>query len=308
MSKYLSPEQGVTENVNLLEERLLKLRDQMSNHLDWMRVDAVYQIPFRNAPEVAEGQIIQSLPLQGTDAKKLVVHCLTATRIEEGKQHPRETLRAPGVVGLPTAWINELAELNLIRTEIEEQVALIPIPRERTSLWRRWRLLSSLQTMRLTRIVDGPKGVRFYWDTAPSMVVKKATEWIAEFEKHLKYYHDGRVPSGSELSEGDKSFKWVCGIEAMMEVLEENKGDVKVADFRMGQPHIRARVTFHDTTKPFIRPVSAPIVYDVEDKGPSILPLSNWEPDKEHAVNLKRKKIADKPIKGTANLYLYSRR
>jgi hypothetical protein len=300
MSDFLSPQQGITEQVNLLEKRLQDLAAQMAARPDRLRVDAAYQIPFRNRPTVDEKKEISVIPLASSEAIKQVVHCLTSIHIDEGHQDPRETLRVPGVVALPDDWIDELTKLNSVRKTIENQVGKILDQRERTAVWRRWKYLSSLQTMRQTRIVDGPKKVKFYWDAAPSIVVKTAAEWISEFEKNLKQYHDGRVPALEELSDGDKSVRLVVGIQVLQEM-----GDVKVVQFRMGQPHIRARVSFHDTQPPLTRPVSAPIVYHIDDKVPYINPLSKWEPDKHTAGKSERVKISETPIMDGHNLYLY---
>ncbi|MPQ69321.1 DNA replication terminus site-binding protein [Pseudomonas sp. MWU12-2323] len=300
MSNFLNPKQGIKETVNLLAKRLEKLANQMRARPDRLRVDAAYQIPFRDQAEVDEKKGILVTPLAANEAIQQVVYGLTSIYIEPGKQNPRETLRVPGVVALPADWLNELEDLNEVKKVIESLVEQIEDQYERMKLWGTFKYLSSLQTMRQARIVDGPRKIKFYWDAAPSISVKTADQWIADYTKHLKKLHAGCVPTLGELPEDDSSRKFIVGINMLADM-----GQTKVVQFRSGKPHVRARVTFIDKEPPIIRPVSTPIVYSIGDPVPYISPLSNWEPSNRSARTSTRVKISDKPFMEALYLYLY---
>lgn len=300
MSNFLSPQQGIKEQVNLLAKRLEKLANQMRARPNRLRVDAAYQIPFRDQAKVDEKKGILVTTLAANEAIQQVVYGLTSIHIEPGKQNPRETLRAPGVVALPADWLNELKDLNEVKKVIEDLVEQIEDQYERMKLWGTFKYLSSLQTMRQTRIVDGPQKIKFYWDAAPSISVKSAAQWITVYTKHLKKLHGGRVPTLEELPEDDTSRKFLVGIKMLTDM-----GQTKVAQFRTGKPHVRARVTFIDKEPPIIRPVSTPIVYSIDDPVPYIAPLSNWEPSNRSARTSTRVKISDTPFMEALYLHLY---
>ncbi|MCF5371277.1 DNA replication terminus site-binding protein [Pseudomonas syringae] len=300
MAIYYSPQQGVRELVNRLEDRLDKLASQMRLHPDRLKVHAAYLVPFRHIGEVDDEKVVEVSALEGPEAIAQVIQGLTTIRIDRGVQNPRETLRVPGVVALPDIWIAEVKATNKIRIEIKGLVGLIDDKYERMQLWETINYLSALQTMRLTRVADSPEKVKFYWDAAPSVVKKKAGKWIAEFRKHLIKLH-GYVPTLDELSQGDKSRKFVLGIDTLS-TLNPN---TLLAQFRIGQPHVRARITYIGSEKAIIRPAPTPIVYDIRDPVPLVTALTNWEPDEKPAGISKRTKINPAPFFEGLNLHEY---
>lgn len=274
MPPYLSPLQGFTESVNFLKYRLDVLSNKMLNDPSRLRVDQAFLIPYRNRARVDVTASTLVTPLWGDEAIAQVIHGLTTYNIEQGKQTPRETLRVPGVVALPPDWIKELQFLNSLRDEIELLVTQIEDRRQRLDAWKPWRLMSGLQVLRRTWIVDGPKKVTFFWNAAPSVLNKSAEDWIEHYSKSLIKAH-GYVPDLAELDEGDPARQEVNLINVLLKCEPKDR----FAAFRFGQPHIRARVTFHDSTKRTQRPAPTPIVYAYRDQVPTIIPLSNWEPD-----------------------------
>ncbi|NVL48652.1 hypothetical protein F2S72_01420 [Pseudomonas syringae pv. actinidiae] len=303
MVKSYSPQQAITETVNYLEYRLSALASQMANHPERLRVDAAFLIPFRGRGTVDAKACIPVSPMDGPAAIAQVILGLTAVRIVAGEQNPRETLRVPAVVGLPAEWIDELANLNNVRAQIEDLLSKIEDPRERVGVWKPWRYMSGLQVMRQTWIANGPRRITFFWDAAPSVVSKTAEQWIEAFTKELTALH-GYVPEMAELDESSPSRKEVFLIDAFRQEFDPSE---KIAAFRVGQPHVRARVTFHDTQKLKLKTAPTPIVYEYDDLVPTIIPLSNWEPDvsaikDEKRVRVKRDKrtreqtICEKPL------------
>lgn len=299
MTVSLSARQEIIELVNELESRLGTLGASMRAQPQRLRVEAAYHIPFRNQAKVDDTKGVPVTPIEGAGAVDQAIQGLIATRIDQGLQNPRETLRVPGVIALPSDWINELASLNKIKQRISDLAPQIEDQAERTGLWRTWKLLSSLQTMRQVWIVDGPATVRFYWDAAPSIKTQTAQQWIATYRKHLKKLY-GYVPTVDELPEGDSYRKFAYGIQK----LSLEKPDLRLAAVRLGKPHVRARVTFFDSRKALIRPAPTPIVYSADDPVPLITPLVSWEP-KKRATGSRDTIINPEPFDEPLNLHSY---
>lgn len=300
MTQYLSPQQGIKEQVNILEGRLESLGNRMRSRPDRLRVDAAFMIPFRDQAKVDESKGITVTALEGLEAVDRVVYGLTSTRIEPGKQNPRETLRVPAVLALPDDWLQELNELNVVRQEIERLAGMIEDQYERTKVWSSMRYLSSLQVMRQTWIVSGPARVRFYWDASPSVQLKTAAEWIKHYVSHVKK-HYGYLPTIEELAEGDSTRKFVMAINELSGI----SGSERIAAFRPGQPHVRARVSFIDTMPRMLRPAPTPIVYPISDPVPLIAPLSSYEPGEVSNKKGSRTKIDAKPFVEAMYLHRY---
>lgn len=302
MAKYYSQQQGIKENVNFLENRLNALASKMRTYPERLRVDAAFHLPFRDQPMVDETKGIIVTPLTGNEAIDRAIYGLTALRIEQGSQHPRETLRVPGVIALPADWIKELDYLNGLKSEIETLVEQIEDQHERTKVWQTWQYMSGLQVMRKTWIADGPKKITFFWDSAPSVLNKTAEQWIKHYSDYLKKLH-GYVPQLNELDEGDGARKYVLLIAELQRDCEPQE---HIAAFRTGQPHVRARVTFHDTQKLKLRPAPTPIVYEYSDSVPKIIPLSNWEPEISKPKRETRKQtISTEPVVDGLWFYRY---
>lgn len=300
MAQYLSPQQGMKELVNILEQRLDTLGNKMRTRPQRLRIDAAFMIPFRDRREVDETKGIEVMPLYGEEALHRVIYGLTSTRIEPGKQNPRETLRVPAVVAMPDDWIKELVELNAVRQEIEVQAKEIQDQYERTKAWASMRYLSGLQVTRQTWIVEGPARIRFYWDASPSVKNKTAEEWIEDYSGHLKKLH-GFVPTVDELPEGDSSRKFVEALNALSGI----SASECIAAFRPGQPHVRARVSFIGTDKRKLRPAPTPIIYHIDDPVPFIVPLSSYQAGELSEKKWSRTKIDAEPFVESMYLHRY---
>lgn len=269
---------SIKEQVVHLDSRLKTLANKMLSKPERLRVDAVYMIPFRNQSKVDPKKDIVVTPLHGSEAVRHAVYALTAIHIEPGAQHPRETLRAPGLIALPDDWFAEVKAINELKETLQDTVSQIKDQYQRMKAWGSIKYLSSLQTMRENMVIDGPATIRFYWDEAPSVKNKTAAEWIDHYTKHLNKLY-GYVPQMNELLEGDSSRKYV----AALSLLASQPTEERFAEFRPGHAHVRARITFIDKKKPIIRPISTPICYPKDDPVPPVTALTNWEAGKTTA-------------------------
>ncbi|MFL1449385.1 DNA replication terminus site-binding protein [Pseudomonas tritici] len=299
MANTSSTDPSIREQINYLEQRLNALANSMRLKPARMRVDAAYMIPFRDQKKVDDSKDIVVTPLVGSEAVKQVIYGLTSIYIDQGKQNPRETLRVPGVVGLPEDWLTEIEEINALKQAIQDAVGEIKDQYQRMKIWGSVKYLSALQTMRQHMILtDEPAKIRLYWDTAPSIRKKTAADWITYYTTHLHKLH-GYVPMLEELLEGDTSRNYVSALTK----LSKEDSELFIAEFRPGKPHIRARVVLFDQKKAIFRAISTPICYPIENSVPLITALTNWEAGKHTARDNTRVLIESEPF--FLGLYLY---
>ena len=300
MAIYLSPQQGIKELVSQLETELAAFAREMLAKPQAMRVDAAYSIPFRGQGPVDPQKDIEVTPLTGLEATRLIVDGLTATRIVPGEQNPRETLRAPGAVAMPRKWIDRLAELNQTKIQIEALVALIPDQTERVKVWQSSAYLSGLQTMRHAWLIKPPRRIRFYWDAVPSIKPTTVAALVATYTKQLRTYF-GYVPGADELDQGDPHHRYTDALQLLADLPPSER----IAVYREGKPHVRARVIFLDGLPAAIRPCSSPIIYETGDPVPLITALEKWEPTLRTEQRSKRAKIEAEPLLRSLYLYRY---
>ena len=300
MELYLSATQAVTEEVHRLERELGAFANKMRSNADQLRIDSAYKIPFRNTPTVADDYLAEVELLEGDAALEHIISGLTTIRLELGAQSQRETLRAVGLAALPDDWLAELNALNERKALIEATAKTIDCRNTRTALWHSFKTLSALQTMRRNWIIEAPASVRFYWDNAPSMVTQSVAEWIAQYTQVLKDYF-GYVPHADEL-ENQSPFKKYAIAVTQLGNLDAHE---RLACYRAGKPHVRARVTFSEGAKPVIRPCPTPILYSINQPAPLIKPLPDMEPLKPDCARCSRAKIEVEPFIEALYLHRY---
>lgn len=301
MTHYISPQQGIKELVSELEAGLSDLARRMRFEPDRMRIDYCASIPYRETAEVDSSESIPVSTLADQEAIERIISGLTAIRIEAGRQHPRETLRVPGVVALPSDWMQELSDMNLIKAEIEQLIGSIDEQYKRMQVWRSMPYLSSLQCMRQSWIIDAPRSIRFYWDCVPSVKPSTAKKEILKCEDFLTKQF-GYVPTLAELPSDDRNLKYLFAIND----LETIPADENVAIYRPGKPSIRSRITFVDPEhKAVIRSTPAPIIYSIEHPAPTITALQSWEPEQSTKSRSSRVKIEQEPFVESLFIHRY---
>ena len=249
-----------------MEGQLDVLASKMRAYPERWRADCVFHIPFRYRGEVDEAKEVTVTKLEGQGAIDQAAQGLTALYIQEGLQNPRETLRVPGVIALPATWIQDLTDLNKTRSEIRSLIEQIEDLRERPKVWQSFSLLSGLQVLRKTRIVDGVKNITFFWDSAPSIVTLRSHEWITHYTEYFTKLY-GYVPTLNDLDEGDESRKYLVLIAELNRSCDP---DERIAAVRHGQPHVRARISYHDSRPYLLGTAPTPIVYELGDSVPKI--------------------------------------
>jgi hypothetical protein len=297
MAVYLSPAQGATELITRIDGALKALASEMRAHAGSIRVDAIWEIPLREAPLVDKDSQIIPIAHSGIEAKNLAIECLTSIWLRIG-QNMRETLRAPGVVGLPGVLIEQVREVNKLRLELYFLLKTLSA-QDRVKIWRSKSNLSALQTTRLTHVIENPKAIRFYWEKTPSMRRKNAHALAAEYSKELIDIH-GHDPVVESLPEDSHDLKLARGRDLLLVL----PSDELVAIYRPGQPHVRAKIRLAEG-KPYIDPTSVPFVYDVERYEPPVIRhLKAFDPSaKANAPRSPRAKVEVEPY--IPSLYIH---
>ena len=301
MSEYLSTEHGARakELINLLDGSLKSLAAEMRANAGRIRVDAIWEIPLRDAALVDKNKPIVPVEHKGIDAANLAIECLTNIWLRAG-QNMRETMRAPGIVGMPAELIAQVQKSNELRLKLYDLMKPLK-QQERVVIWRAHSNISALQTQRLTQVFNEPKAVRFYWDVAYSMRRVAAHDLAAEYSAALKETH-GYDPEEKGLPEGSADRKFARARDILLDLGPREP----VAIYRPGQPHVRARI--HDGgNKPIITPTSVPFVYDIDQvEAPKIVALKTYEPvEKTGGDRSSRAKLEPYPIEFIESLNIH---
>jgi hypothetical protein len=301
MSEYLSTEHGARakELINLIDGSLKSLAAEMRANAGRIRVDAIWEIPLRDAALVDKNKPIVPIEHKGIDAANLAIECLTNIWLRAG-QNMRETMRAPGIVGMPAELIAQVRKSNELRLKLYNLMKPLN-QKERSVIWRAHSNISALQTQRLTHVFNEPKAVRFYWDVAYSMRRVAAHDLAAEYSAALKETH-GYDPEQEGLPEDSADRKFARARDKLLALGAREP----VAIYRPGQPHVRARIHYGGN-KPIITPTSVPFVYDIDQvEAPKIVALRSYEPPVDKTGGARsRAKLEPYPMESIETLHIH---
>lgn len=310
MSHYLSPFSGAVELINTLEAELKDLSAILNSPKTFIRIDAIYGMKLRNSPKVAMDQEIPVRTLTGAEAYACAKEVLTSIHLKEG-QNAKETLRAPGAIALPRVALDCVERANRIRFELFGLVSQLD-PKERKTLWKKFKFISSIQTLRTTQVLTDPKHITFYWHVGSSGKRVQVMDLVQEWDKYLTKLHGGR-PRMDDTLEGSVERKLVYAID-MVEHIDPIPTDEQVCIHRPVAPHIRAR--FLDSTVPEdkelpIVQAPTPFVYDLETPPPKIKNLKSYCPDSASAPGAEKKprstraQLMEEPYIESMNIFRY---
>lgn len=292
---HISPSHHAHELINQLDSELKDLASDMRAHAGSIRIDALWEIPLRSAPLVDPKAPIEISEPDREAAVLLAIEILTGIWMRVG-QSMRETIRAPGAIGLPPQWIDTIARTNQLRSQIYEVIKPLT-QQQRVNIWRRHNGISALQTMRITPILRDPVAIRFYWDATPSISRVRAWGLAEKLEQQLIEIH-GYVPRTEELPEDSLDRKTAFSVEMLRHLASHEA----VAIYRAGKPHVRVRV--HDgNDAPYIAQASVPYVYDHQCPSVRITPLVSYEPSSSKRPRSSRARIEAEPY--VESLYIH---
>lgn len=304
MDLHLSPASAAIAMIERLQHELEVLFDVLLASKDHVRVDAMFGIGFRPDDAVRD-EPIEVRVLEGDEAVDAAFEALTSIWVKIG-QHPRETLRAPGVIALPKLAIEKIVQTNAIRTEIIGLVGSIKRITDRRLVWKKFKGdgkgIVSKQVLRLTTVLTDPLNINFYWDdTGSSGARRVAGDLLKEWEEMLDQNHDQR-PTMDSAPEGSVERTLLYAISQLSKINPMEQ----VAIRRPVQPHIRARVRDGDAkVKPVICPV--PFVYDIHAcrVPPKIKSLPSYAPNASSRKATGLALLEDEPCIESMNLYQY---
>lgn len=302
MDLHLSQTSAAIAMVNRLQSELMELGEVLRAVRDRAHVDAMFGLDFR--PEDAvRNEPIEVRILYGDEAVHAAFEALTSIWVKVG-QHPRETLRVPGVIALPRAAIDKILQTNVTRSELGKLIGAIEKTNDRRNVWGRFKGSGNgivpKQALRLTHVLTDPQVINFYWDdTGSSGARKMAGDLIEEWKELLDQYRDKQA-TVHHSSEAAAENALLYGID-MLAKLDPSE---QVAIRRLVQPHIRARVRNADAkVKPIIAPV--PFVYELGQPAPKVKPLQSYEPKILVKKNTRLALLEDDPYVEAMNLFRY---
>jgi hypothetical protein len=310
MSHYLSPFSGAVELINTLIAKLKDLSAILDSPKTHIRIDAIYGLELRNTPKVAMDQEIPVRTLTGAEAYACAKEVLTSIHLKDG-QNAKETLRAPGAIGLPRVALDCIENANQIRFELFGLVSLLD-PKERKSLWKKFKYISSIQTLRTTQVLIDPKHITFYWHEGSSGKRVQVMELVKEWDKYLTRLHGGR-PRMDDTLEGSVERKLVYAID-VIEHIDPIPTDEQVCIHRPVAPHIRARFLDSSVVEGNELPIvqaPTPFVYDLESPPPKIknlrsfCPRSASAPGDEKRPRSIRAQLMEEPYIESLNIFRY---
>jgi hypothetical protein len=302
MELHLSPNSAAIAMINRLQSELADLDDVLRASMDQVHVDAVYGLDFR-PEDTVRSEPIEVRELVGHEAVEAAFEALTSIWVKIG-QHPRETLRVPGVIALPRPAIEKIVQTNATRAELGKLISAIEKVNDRRTVWGAFkgkgRGIVPKQALRLTTVLTDPVKINFYWDdTGSSGARRRVGDLIVEW-KELLDPHNDRRQALQRFSDGSMENALLYGIE----VLGKLDPEEQVAIRRLVQPHIRARVGNGDArVKPIIAPV--PFVYETGQPAPRIKPLMRYEPKTSSKKTTGLALLEDEPYFEAMNLYRY---
>ena len=278
------------------------LRELLScdNH---MRIRHAFLIPVRGR----DGDQPTDFPVQAfpradmtqvdeMEAREAVIEALTFIDFKD-VQHPKATLRTPGLCEVSDEVLEAIRTTNKMRQEIGDLVAQDRNPDERTRFWRTQRGVCPLQVIRQTLILDRPEHLRFYWVKDGSFKKYRVGELIEVVMRNRGIDHRDKAPF------------WLAPIWLM------NKDEL-VAVKPPGYPQVRARIKAQfvkidkasgepTTLDSLITGASVPFVYRMGHPAPVVIPLPPKAEKSPKKCLDKRQQLETKPHIEKINLYRY---
>lgn len=302
MDLHLSESSAAIAMIHRLQAELTDLAEVLRASVDHVRVDAMFGLDFRPEDSV-RSEPIEVRVLEGSEAVEAAFEALTNIWVKIG-QHPRETLRAPGVIALPKIAIEKILQTNATRTELARLIGAIKKTNDRRNVWGTFKGkgkgIVPKQALRLTSVLAEPLNINFYWDdTGSSGSRHMAGDLLIEWKELLAQSHDQRETlQYSTEAAAEKTLLFA------IDKLSKLDPEEQVAIRRPVQPHIRARVRNGDAKiKPVVAPV--PLVYEACLPAPQIKPLLRYEPKVSNKKSTGLALLEDDPYIEAVNLYRY---
>ncbi|MEE8057305.1 MAG: DNA replication terminus site-binding protein [Pseudomonadales bacterium] len=254
-----------------------------------LQVDALYPLLPRTDETVPE-QILVMRELPENELKQFVTNAVcTMRRNTTMGQHPKSTIRAPGVVGCSPKTLLAIHKMNILKAYFklirdggdEPKNPNAGLSKNvKTRLYKKFTDLSTLQATRAIPVVEDVRAVRFYWDTGFSIKKTVCRVLLDNAQRNIADLHkNAQKVSGQKFLFIEHSF------EKDIKDLGGIPRDEELAIRRPKQPHVLARISHYPNgsehlPKPVPITAALPCFYDVtKQKAPLIEPLSDYNID-----------------------------
>lgn len=179
-TEMLSPKlEVVRETLEQLKGQLANLQETL-RHDPALRIDYLAVIPYRSGNDDDVPPVIspETLTANPNAVDRLVEFLSTIYQAED--QHPKSTLRAPGMIGVSPATMKVIQSVNTAKAEFKEAVKAIPT-RQRRVMARSFPGLHRLQAYRaIVTLKTQPVDARFFWAANKSGVSKIRVEKLRD--------------------------------------------------------------------------------------------------------------------------------
>lgn len=296
---------GCSERINLLKEELQLLAAQLRASWSLVRVDALWSIPLRDDWRVNPDHPIEVFEVPAEEQMEIAIEALTSMWLRGG-QSPKQTLRVPGAIAVPSHILGQVIKTNGIRNELLSLIEKLT-PEHRKQVWKAaGHSISSLQTLRATAVQTQPAEIQFKWYVGKAIKKWVVSDLIAELIKQSResqenYTSDGHV----DLPENSVELKHKYWLESLRDL---DSHEV-VAQQRILAPSLLARIKTSGQAE-FNSPASVPLLYSTDCSKPSIRRLESYDPAlaaKSSGTNsgAARSRLEKAPVVGLESLNVY---
>jgi hypothetical protein len=224
---------------------------------------ALWSIPLRGQTQVDDTIPVERLYSQ--DALTLATTILTDPYLQDG-QHPHESWRAPGIIGVSPATLKVVNEVNRYKEALTAAMAGYT-EAERTRLHRQQKGVSAKQALRRLEIVDQPEKLRFQWYGGVSV-----NRFTVQSLRHQLLYELREAAGNPDISLSNlPSAHPEAAIYPYIKQLQDLNGlpDREViAEKRLTQPHVRCYVRAAGTR--YYAQVAMPMLFNIHQGAPEI--------------------------------------
>lgn len=197
----------------------------------------VQRVPLRNSPDVPA--VIDLLkPRSESQAISWAAEALTATRLAGG-QHPKESLRCPGVLVVSDEIASFAGKINEAKASLKKVVDDIP-PRDRRYLYREFSRFCPTQAMRLIEAHSGLKKVTLRWYEGDGVFRIQAKALREQMLKELSDLMKVNMTARNLTKNTPETVQYQVACDFERLELAGIKDDEVLAVVRPVQPHIRA--------------------------------------------------------------------
>lgn len=285
----------ITDALQELEASLATLSKMLCSDSQ-LQIVSLMLLPYRRAAQEEALSMLEPEPVSIEEQTPEMLSSLVSTIRYQEDQHPKSTLRAPGLVGVSDATLAQIQRVNELKAEFKAMVKEIPT-RQRRVLSRMFPGLSRLQAYReLVILKYHPKHVHFFW-AANKTTGSRIT--VDQLRKELEVERDATPATDVTLRQA---------IAYDLELLEALPGNEWLSKRRSIRVHPQCNVWAEDSPLDQ-EDAYLPIFYavDASKPEPGVTPLVSFDAQESQGKRSMRsdRKVERSPYLERIHVYRY---